>query len=653
MRGVLALSLVVLLGALPGPATAEPVVTRTLQQLGTDGLSAQGLIADAQTFIAVPPGYAVHGGTVELRFSHSPLLLADRSTLTLSAGGQALTSTRLTQDNRDRGTLRATLPALPASGFVLDARFTMRLTRDSCEDPRNQALWAQVDGRSRVTLDLRPAGRTVTDALDLLAPPAPGEAIDIALPHTGPAELAAAGLAVGALGRADAGANADPLVRLTTAPGDRPALVVRAGSSELDAGQGLIEVARDGPPQVLVAGRDDRGLQRAARALTARSLAPPGRSRRLVTTTPVTAPGAALPWRDGAASFAQLGLDDRTVSGPGVTTIDLQVDRPPQWSLTGTSRLNLVVDAGAGLQAGTSSVAVRLGGSPAGSRRLRPGAGPQTLAFTVPAGLIDRSLDGRATRRLPISLRFDQDVDQRGCRPLDVDAAHTVVGRSSSIVLPHDEETGRDLSRFPAPVVRPGSRAAIVLPDSATPGQVAAGLQLAAAIGRWADPRAPLPELLRARDVRPRLSDLALVLVGDAARQLGRGFGAPLDVPLAAGAAMVGLARSPWNADRDVLVVRGDDAGLQLAARTLAGAEGVEGLAGTVMTIRPGADSNVTAVDAPRPQPPAVLAPVIPDEDESLWEEIPPWAIPAGVVLLMLLALGTVVVRRRWLGGRR
>lgn len=655
---VLSLLATGLVAGIPSAQAGEiPGSARTLTDLGAGSLSARGTAAVASVFVPVPPGYAVAGGDARLRIAHSPLLLPDRSTVTLAVAGEPRTSARLTRDGASGSTVVARIPKLArdAAGFLLEARFTMRLTRDACEDPRNAALWARVDRRSTVTLDLVPAGRTVDRALPLLAPATARAATDVVLQGaTDAVSLATAGRLAAALGRADARLPADPLTSVTRQRDPaRPAIVVaRDGRvpSAFDAdappaGTGLVAVTADGAPQVLVAGADARGLDRAAGALTGRPLAPVT-TRTVSVTGPVAQQSPqALPWRRGAASFAQLGIGSRQALGPGLSTIDLAVDRPPQWALTGEPFVELAVDAGAGLRTSSSSLTLTVGGEPAGSRRLMPGRGPRTLRFAIPAGLLDRALDGRTLRRIPLGLTFDLDVAQQGCEPLDVDAARAVVGSTSKVVLPHEDRDARDLSRFPAPVARPGREVDIVVGNRPTAAELDAGVQLAAAVGRWADPRAPLPRLVQARDAD--VGGRNLIVVGDADGDLERTVRLPGATAAGAGEGLIGVVKSPFADDRQVLVVRGDGRGLRLAARTLARADGVSTLAGQVMRVTPASRaSGVTAGDD-LAGPPAVLAPVI--EDRTWWEDRPAWAIPAAVTLLLFLGLGGAIVRRRWL----
>ncbi|MCW3040434.1 MAG: hypothetical protein JWM31_2339, partial [Solirubrobacterales bacterium] len=74
----------------------------------------------------------------------------------------------------------------------------------------------------------------------------------------------------------------------------------------------------------------------------------------------------------------------------------------------------------------------------------------------------------------------------------------------------------------------------------------------------------------------------------------------------------------------------------------------VSQLLGRIVRVAGGPEA--VAAGDPQAGPPLALAPV-PDSD--LGDAIPVWAVPAGVVLLALLAAGAFLARRRWGSPRR
>lgn len=611
----------------PSGARAE-----TLKAADVDDVSVRGINAVAAAFVPIPPGYAVDGGTVDLRFEHSPLVRPDVSTVTLAAGGTPLGSARLTRESATGGRLRAELPSLPDArrGLVLEARFFLRITRDDCEDPQNAALWARMLDTTTVEPRLVPADRTLAAALDLLQPPRPGAPLDVALPATPTAaQVAAAGRAVAGAARANVAAAASPFVRVVDAPSTTATTLVVGPAGAVTPG---LSVSEDGAPRVRLAG-DDAALRRAADALVQPRLNPASGSATAGGDGPGP-PDEARPWRRSAASFAQLGIEPREVTGDAESTIEMAIDRPPHWKITEDAELELHMASGGGVGEG-SAVSVAVNGRELGSRRLERDSDLQRLRFDLPRGLVDTDLDGAAVRMLRLTIRPDLDTDRRPCRPEDVDGVRATLLDTSKITLPHETTGEADLSRFPAPMDGP---VRVVLPDRPTRDQIAAGLQVASALGRFSEPSEALPELTTAGALGER-RDADLILLGDADRQVGERIDAPGGVTGGAGSLV--LRESPWNDGRHVLALDGD---LMKAARALASRSTVERLVGTAVVVR--ATTDPEAVAATKGEPPLLLAPV---RDESLADRIPVWAIPSAVVLVALLVIGGLVVRRRWL----
>ncbi len=647
--------------AVAAQGTAPP--TTKLSALGVRDINVRGTSATATAFVTIPPGYDVRGGTVDLHYEHSPLLLASRSTITVVAGDRPVTSAKLTRATASGGHLRFRLPALRDvdGGIVLSARFAMRLTDDRCEDPQNPALWARLRADSTVAPLLVPARRSLADMPRTLVPGTPDTALTVQLasrPTAG--ELEAAGTAAAAVGRAAAVRNVDPLVLMSRqAPTDGPSVAVAAGSrltSLLDPGRalptgsglGALLVVPGGPPRLVIGGSDDVGVRRAASALTPGRLTPLTGTTARVSAAPPLAPRRATAWRERTASFAQLGLPSREIVGAGTQTLDLVVDRPPQWRIKDGAVLDLRVDAGAALATGRSGVTVIVAGYEVGTRRLHAASGIQRLRFKIPEGIVDTDLSGRAVRRIPISLRFDLDPTRTPCEAVDDSGLRVAVLATSSLTLPHDDTDAQDLSRFPAPLAVPGRGVDIVVPRSPSEAELTAGLQLAAAVGRWSDPATPLPRLVTSAGLgRKARNGHGLILVNRADRDLGRQISVTGETLGGRGDGLLALRDSPWADGRTVLVVRGDAEGVVRASRAVTRADVVRRLAGRGVRVAPG--PQALSEGSPQAGPPVALAPV---PDAGLGEDVPVWAVPSGVVLLALVATAGLLGRRRW-GGRR
>src|SRR5437879_5793161 len=90
----------VLVAAAGGPVSAlaasDSPTAQTFEQLGYGDRTVRGPFATADYFFPVPAAEETHGARLDLDISHSPMLVPDRSTVTVIVDGLAITSTWLT-----------------------------------------------------------------------------------------------------------------------------------------------------------------------------------------------------------------------------------------------------------------------------------------------------------------------------------------------------------------------------------------------------------------------------------------------------------------------------------------------------------------------------------------------------------------------------
>lgn len=479
-----------------------------------------------------------------------------------------------------------------------------------------------------------------------------------------PDTLRAAGSVAATIGQWQAGRHADALVGLASA-GDPADIVVASGAATplafaatVPGDHGLLALSQDGPPQLLVGGATPAEVAEAAGALATASGGP---TATLTGAPPAPVPDATRPWTGGAATLAQLGLGPQRVTGAGLHEITVPVDRPGGWRIKGHPRLDLVLDSSTNLDAGRSSVQLEVAGIDLGTRALRGGGGPQTYSYDIPPGLIDRRVDGRPVRSLDTTVRLLLQPSQDRCQPYDPEAAWASVLPTTTFRLPHDDADSPELARFPYPILGGGGGggggtdgAAVVLPSAPTSDVLTAGLQVAAALGRWSDPGTTPPLLVTADGLdRKATAHRGLVLLGDADVQV---FGHPLDVgrptiELGPGQviAVLGVAPSPSDKTRSVLAIHADGPGLLLAARTLATETGLEQLRGSRVALV-GARSAVTLSGSQGGSPPPELAPVLPASRPVTRQS---WAVPAVVLLAGFVTALFLLARYRWAPRRR
>jgi hypothetical protein len=671
--------------------SSEPGMYR-FADLGYGDRTARTMYGGLDYFFPVPAGEEpLEGARLELIYSHSPLLLPDRSTMTIIVNGLSVQSVRLTPDTRTRASLTVPLPPdlFGGEGFFVQVRFQMRLTRDECEETRNPALWATIHGDSLLVLPTRPVRTYRLEHLDRLFRPPPDDRPPLTLvipPSPSPEELEAAGLIAFQLGRWAAAVRADPRLVVATTVTDTASIVV--GSAPALAGMlpwgaidwngtavtingiaiptdhGALALANDGTPRLLVTGATPAAVRLAARTLVA-----PERRALLdgayvaITDAPVSTATPA-PWVNGAASFAQLNVPERVVNGPGEHRIDLAFTRPAGWRLRDGSTLTLDMEVTPAVRRETSWIAASVNGIDLGAQPLRFDTDrPQRYSFALPADLLTTTLDGRPIRTLDLTVRLFLDPPEEGCVVVDGNSLRATLLPTSAWRLPHDVISTLDLGRFPTPMLSIDSRLplTVVLPQQPNTAEYATALRLIAASGRWADTDSvPAPRLITADRLEER-NGRHLVLIGSAERNpISAEAIARQPDRLAPPQAVVYrpddnrqcrllLTSSPWQRDAVLLLIDGatpDDLIIGIAA--FERRETIERLRGPLALIRTDAPPQNSAGASDIAPPPISLTPQI---ETPLLERLPGWQI-AGAVLLgaFLSALGillTIQVRRR------
>lgn len=663
----------------PAPVQGQSAAKR-FADLGYGDRTARGIDAVLDYYFPIPTGLRpASDGLLTLRFSHSPLLRPDRSTMTVALNGRSLASIRLTVENAVEGVLAVPLPVagFTGPGLFVQVQIHMRLTDDACEEVQNPALWTVVSGESTLQLDLQPVMTGTLADLAALFAPLPLSVPTIRLPPTivlspatDTATLTAGGIVAFAIGQWAALARQDPVVNVAEAvPAQSPAIVVALGplpagdwgnvrwngsGYEVD-GQvipeehGILALAPTAPPQLLVAGATPIALEYAARALTVALPAAPA----LAVTQAPPAPVAAA-WQEGAASFAQLGIAQRRVIGAGEHQIDYAFERPPGWDLRVGATLELHVVTAAGLVPERSWLAVSVNGITLGSQRLRVEANAiERYRFELPADLLNSDLAGTPLRRIDLQARLYLDLPNNGCEEVDTSAAWAIIEPTSAWRLPHDPAAADDLGRFPAALIIGDASARLVLPAQPTLAEIQAGLELAAAMGRWSALPDVLPPRLVTADTIGNERSGPLAILGDRNRNsltmtLNTAATTPFVYQPGRGAqATLSLIPSPWQFGARVLLIdAADGAGMRLGVRALRERALLDVLRGAQAQITGDRDSIVVPLTPPLAAPPQTLTPQI---EVVLLERIPAWQFVGGILLIALLATVVLVVRIRWL----
>ena len=663
------------------PGAQSPAAPR-LADYGYGDLTSTARFAAFHYYIPLPVASELATGSrLELVVSHSPLLVPELSSLTVLVNGVGRTSVRLDEANMDRGRIDVPLPPLPgAEALVVEVRVAVRLTRDTCEEFTSPAAWVTVHGDSVVRLQYRPRSdgpllrdlprvfRTVADgpqgvAFELPADPSPGE-------------LQAAGLAAFEVGRWAGHENRDialflssPLQRardvrsatVAIGTGDRvdldgSALAFEEGryvvrDSGAEAGDAAVATS-PGTTRLTVAGQDDLALIRAAASL--RDAVGLDSTVAAIRADAPRVPREA-PWTSGAASLAQLGFQSQQVSWPGNHVIFVNVERPQAWKLKGTARFELDVAVSTGVRAETSWVRLVVNGLDVGTRRLDAGSAGRYV-FEVGGEVLDRRLDARSARSLLLEVHLFLDVRTDACTGVSPGTAFAVLLPTSGVFLPHDIYAGEDLSRYPAGIASEDG-ALIVIPDAPSTADVSAALNVAASLGRWSTGTDAPPRIVAAAAVDARLRhgrDLVLIggpgrnsVAAEAAGRAARLFVEPSfavqDATAASSRGWIRIGRSPWDRGRHVLVIGGEGAPADLAARALLLRGTVEAFRGPAAAIA-GDTAGGTELPSPLLPQPRVLAPAVAADEGWLPDTR---QVVAAVVLAAFIAIVVAFVVAR------
>jgi hypothetical protein len=702
------------------PSAGTPIAATpgTLAAVGYSDVTVTGMYAGTTLFLPAPSSVReIESGELRLNYSHSPLLVPELSTLTVSVGGQALASARLTPETQSGGQLVVALPAVEVSGGTIPVQvsFYLRLTTDTCEVVDNPAQWATIHATSAYDVTGAAGTALLSDLPSLFlsreqGPTAPPRLIVPSAPDG--TTLAAAGTAAYAWGRWAGAAyqDADLVsgVGDTELPSDQPAMLVGPGA-DLPLGEGWGPLAwdgaaftldgqpvpdgagvialRDGPtPQLLVSGTTPDAVRLAANRLV-EVAGTPGQDGFDVQAVMVTAGGPVAPeparaWESGAASFQQLGVGIRDVTGTGEHFIDLPFERPAGWDLGNGGTLQLALDISPGIRLETSWVRATVNGIDLGAQALRATDGDvDRYVFVLPGEELTTGLDGQPIRQLDLQIRVFLDLPTETCEAVNPDSVWASLQTDSAWILPATPYSGHDLGRFPAGFVpnhavpeierdQPDTDIAppvIALPDEATPEELGAGMIAAAAFGRWdafGMPASPVVAMAGALTEDQRSAASVVAIGGPDRNGLLTGVEGtfvvdPPVVPAGStgGAATLTQMTSPWSDDRELIVVAGNGAngtGVGYGAIALGRAESLIGMQGTQVVVDAGDISQSVAVSDTGNAVPADLAPFVVPEDRTWIERIPVWQVVGVILLVAFIALVVGVVALRWVRvGRR
>ncbi|MGC6492124.1 MAG: cellulose biosynthesis cyclic di-GMP-binding regulatory protein BcsB [Myxococcota bacterium] len=505
-------------------------------------VSLDGMAARRDIGFRFPDSWEATGdGTVHLELEHSPLLLGDRSSLTVLVNNRAVGSVLLDATNAVGGSFSASIPEDMLEPYNELGLVAVQHYIPECEDPFDPALWTRVGLGSRIELSARPR---VIDA-DLAQLPAPfyeeSGVGDVAFTLVGPAsptpsELNALAVLGFGLGReADyRGVRIDQVTeRVSEATGHavlvalwdtHPDLTALLGGVTPEPGEGLLALVPNptDPTQavLVVTGTTPASLVGAARTVVDPNLRSALSGPTAVIRSALGRPPASKrrPFRvpmSASFSLEDVGVESQTRTGFYADRVMVPLRFEGDAVLKGSSgTMELHYAYGTGLDPEISAIEVVLEGVTLTSQRLTNPEGEQdaTLEVILPANLV------KPTSNLEIRWKLFPEGYERCERVGDRIIWGTVLN-TTRFTLPRSHAAELpDLGRlkyglWPFTLEGEAGATTVVVPDVPTREDGAAVVHLAAALGRHRDTRDPELDVVRGSDWSGYPDRHAIVLV--------------------------------------------------------------------------------------------------------------------------------------------
>ncbi len=450
---------------------------------------------------------------LHIEFAHSAALLPHRSHLTVLVNGHPIGTERLDADSVSDGAFDVRLPRSLLQDYNTVVFSAVQHYTDDCEDPFDPALWTRIARRSTLSVPYR--RRPIVDGLEAWPFPiidgrgiGPVQLTPVLAGAPTPETTRAAGEVALALGRlasyrtvqvAPAVArleNARTAAIIVGSVAETPAVEALLGPLTLSASDGIVAVVPNPSdpslPILIVSGGGPEGVARAAQALTGQDREPvlsgPWSVVRMVTAAdppPNTQNPRPAP-REGKFPLAALGFKSHTVRGyfPDAIRIPVRLEGDT-FIRPGGGDLKLRYAYSAQLDSALAAMEVRLDGL-----SLR----------SVPLDRIEGREDGELELRLPEELitpnsrlevvfhLFPREFD--ACKHIADQQIWGTVFDMSTLEIPRDHIADMpDLGRlrfdgWPLRADAADGDVITVLPDQPSAEAWAAGLELAAMVGR-------------------------------------------------------------------------------------------------------------------------------------------------------------------------
>jgi hypothetical protein len=519
--------LVLLLSAWPTALSQAQSPNVRFAELGLPDLTLNGMYGATTVFVPFQSDWVFEApAEVTVRYTASPLLNDDRSTLTVFANDLQVASVRPIPDASSQTfSFEVPVDRLQGSGLTLRFQGYLRLTDDPCEETNNPGQWLTIERESSVfllpqtstvapTLAALPEALIVQNASDEPPP------VTVVLPDN----ATSTDMTVAARVLARLGADSGSFPEINVSYGE-PDEVTRRSSHLLYTGlvddlpldgiddmpaprtDGSFQTA-DGdvmPPEhaalqifnspynagrnlLLVTSPTIEGLELGGEAFQHRpTYLTLNESYEFVRGLSEDTPDFAGPaWTSRRTTFRQLGDRTRRIQGTGIFSELYTFMLPPGRSVQGGATLQIDYSFSPVLRPNESYIAAFINDVYVGTIRTGTGIEDNTARITLPVDRLNQNSVGERFQVWNLRLEVANFLREQNCEQTHPNAAWTEIYPSSEFEMTFSILPLPDLQAYPYPFVASvdDSPTAIVIPDNPTPDELKQALRIATALGQ-------------------------------------------------------------------------------------------------------------------------------------------------------------------------
>ena len=710
-------------------ASETIVVERTFADWGYTDLQMRGLYATSSLWFPFQSDWPITGDIeLELVYTASPLLNMDEAILTVLVNNLEVTSIRPVGDGLEQR-LRVIIPASQrlSEGITLNFNGYLRLTDNFCEDSFNTGQWLLIRDSSRVIINTAVSAPTpqLSDLPQAMVVQGSDDPAPLLFVLPEDADEVALTTAVQVAKRLGTQINANHLPLQVTTPNNlterqkEQSHLILVGLPENNAlireiandfpippttdgfvaQNGVLIPATDGVIQLfrspwhprrnvlLVSGNGTAGLEMAGQAFGDEPTFGSLQERfhfvhRLVE---LPEPRQPRPWTTPLTTFAQLGQNDLTTMGLGLTNSYYFFPQPAGTLLdpSHNNQLLLHLAFSPALRAQTSYTVVYVNDIYIGSVDAATTNGDAWVAFDLPTEALNERLLRGDTRELKVQLSIANLLPTNSCEQVDIESSWTKVYADSHFDVGFMPTELPDLAAFPYPFVdfQGGDPVRIVVPERPTRSELSMALSLAAILGQQSIGDTAVDMRLATGETARTYADYQLITLGTPNRH-------PLlrqlidDTLLTTPSDIYQLLATPrngffqtmrpvWDEEKIVLAIFGETPqGFNNAAEAFYEQGYLVRDIGSLALIRPGHEpvivyreagvfrptitrpDLVAAEIAPEPEPTVLPEPQAPTEPDEIREVVSltntEWLILVSTTFLVILVSIAALIRIAW-----